>query len=103
MVVYSISSGCRCGGWAGGEVGLILGRHTWEEYIRYLHKGWLNPLDPSAENPADLSTETTLELPDPIPQDGLLLANPPPSDLSNLVYHKILLTQNNDSESNDLM
>ncbi|KAL4959458.1 Tim22-complex subunit TIM54 [Aspergillus stella-maris] len=25
---------------------LILGRHTWKEYIRGLHEGWLGPLDP---------------------------------------------------------
>lgn len=25
---------------------LIVGRHTWKEYIRGLHEGWLGPLDP---------------------------------------------------------
>ncbi|KAL4791179.1 mitochondrial import inner membrane translocase subunit Tim54 [Aspergillus venezuelensis] len=25
---------------------IILGRHTWKEYIRGLHEGWLGPLDP---------------------------------------------------------
>ncbi|SPN96883.1 probable TIM54 (component of the mitochondrial TIM22 translocase) [Cephalotrichum gorgonifer] len=25
---------------------LVLGRHTWKEYIRGLHEGWLGPLDP---------------------------------------------------------
>ncbi|GES61628.1 import inner membrane translocase subunit tim54 [Aspergillus terreus] len=25
---------------------LVIGRHTWKEYIRGLHEGWLGPLDP---------------------------------------------------------
>lgn len=25
---------------------LVVGRHTWKEYIRGLHEGWLGPLDP---------------------------------------------------------
>ncbi|KAL0936017.1 mitochondrial import inner membrane translocase subunit tim-54 [Colletotrichum truncatum] len=28
----------------GGD--LVIGRHTWKEYIRGLHEGWLGPLDP---------------------------------------------------------
>ena len=31
----------------GGD--LVLGRHTWKEYIRGLHEGWLGPLDASPE------------------------------------------------------
>lgn len=27
---------------------LVVGRHTWKEYIRGLHEGWLGPLDPPA-------------------------------------------------------
>ncbi|KAL8705869.1 MAG: hypothetical protein Q9201_001017 [Fulgogasparrea decipioides] len=34
---------------------LILGRHTWKEYVRGLHEGWLGPLDP----PPDTTKETT--------------------------------------------
>ena len=30
--------------WNGVQGGLILGRHTWKEYIRGLHEGWLGPL-----------------------------------------------------------
>lgn len=32
--------------WDGVPGDLILGRHTWKEYIRGLHEGWLGPLDP---------------------------------------------------------
>lgn len=31
----------------GGD--LVLGRHTWKEYVRGLHEGWLGPLDLSPE------------------------------------------------------
>lgn len=27
---------------------LVVGRHTWKEYLRGLHEGWLGPLDPPA-------------------------------------------------------
>ena len=37
--------------WDGLQGDLVLGRHTWKEYIRGLHEGWLGPLDhiPSPE------------------------------------------------------
>ena len=31
--------------WPGAQGDLVLGRHTWKEYIRGLHEGWLGPLD----------------------------------------------------------
>jgi len=33
---------------------LVIGRHTWKEYIRGFHEGWLGPLDPPPP-PVDLS------------------------------------------------
>lgn len=33
---------------------LVIGRHTWKEYVRGLHEGWLGPLDPPSP-PVDLS------------------------------------------------
>jgi import inner membrane translocase subunit TIM54 len=30
---------------------LVIGRHTWKEYIRGLHEGWLGPLDPPPPPP----------------------------------------------------
>ncbi|KAL6239084.1 hypothetical protein BDW75DRAFT_251479 [Aspergillus navahoensis] len=35
---------------------LVIGRHTWKEYVRGLHEGWLGPIDPPlpAENQAAL-------------------------------------------------
>ncbi|KAJ5665992.1 Mitochondrial import inner membrane translocase subunit Tim54 [Penicillium maclennaniae] len=32
---------------------LVIGRHTWKEYVRGLHEGWLGPLDPPSP-PVDL-------------------------------------------------
>lgn len=31
---------------------IVVGRHTWKEYVRGLHEGWLGPLDPPALPPA---------------------------------------------------
>ncbi|KAJ5596708.1 hypothetical protein N7450_003166 [Penicillium hetheringtonii] len=33
---------------AGPKGDLVIGRHTWKEYVRGLHEGWLGPLDPPA-------------------------------------------------------
>lgn len=46
---------------------LVIGRHTWKEYIRGLHEGWLGPLDQPKPPPQDLTPA------EPIPP-------PPPSD-----------------------
>jgi import inner membrane translocase subunit TIM54 len=43
---------------------LIVGRHTWKEYMRGLHEGWLGPLDPPVNaDDAPVAEETR-------PQDG---------------------------------
>lgn len=33
---------------SGPKGDLVIGRHTWKEYVRGLHEGWLGPLDPPA-------------------------------------------------------
>lgn len=72
---------------------LILGRHTWKEYIRGLHEGWLGPLDPKStpqspkeeiepphnstpdpKSANDTASETGVEL------ESLPQANPPAPD-----------------------
>ena len=35
---------------------LIIGRHTWKEYIRGLHEGWLGPLDPPPQPAPEVSS-----------------------------------------------
>ncbi|KAH7080260.1 mitochondrial import inner membrane translocase subunit Tim54 [Paraphoma chrysanthemicola] len=32
--------------WQGVAGDIVIGRHTWKEYVRGLHEGWLGPLDP---------------------------------------------------------
>ncbi|KAJ5679456.1 Mitochondrial import inner membrane translocase subunit Tim54 [Penicillium macrosclerotiorum] len=34
---------------------IVIGRHTWKEYIRGLHEGWLGPLDPPTPSPGPSS------------------------------------------------
>ncbi|KAJ5203094.1 hypothetical protein N7449_005173 [Penicillium cf. viridicatum] len=38
---------------------LVIGRHTWKEYIRGLHEGWLGPLDAPAPPPEELTADTS--------------------------------------------
>jgi len=75
---------------------IVIGRHTWKEYIRGLHEGWLGPLDPpllpaepsTTSPPADTallepSSTSTLSSPldDPQPtQDDLSPTSPLPQD-----------------------
>ncbi|KAL8721681.1 MAG: hypothetical protein Q9225_001681 [Loekoesia sp. 1 TL-2023] len=47
--------------WDGVQGDLILGRHTWKEYIRGLHEGWLGPLEPPLDplqEPASATANT---------------------------------------------
>ena len=42
--------------WGGPGGDIIIGRHTWKEYVRGLHEGWLGPLDaPPVPEPASES------------------------------------------------
>ena len=57
--------------WNGPAGDIVIGRHTWKEYVRGLHEGWLGPLDPPAsvdlyeplppapETPPAATTETS--------------------------------------------
>lgn len=44
---------------SGPKGDIIVGRHTWKEYIRGIHEGWLGPLDPPPPPPAPEVEETT--------------------------------------------
>lgn len=63
--------------WDGVQGDLVLGRHTWKEYIRGLHEGWLGTLEVPVKNARDNITSATLEISDPLSP-----ANPPPSSAS---------------------
>jgi import inner membrane translocase subunit TIM54 len=45
--------------WEGVAGDIVIGRHTWKEYVRGLHEGWLGPLDP----PTPVAEPTPLEFP----------------------------------------
>lgn len=72
--------------WDGVQGDLILGRHTWKEYMRGLHEGWLGPLNqPQQPTPqlekdsSSLDTPSDLSLAD-TPADDSLLDSPPPAE-----------------------
>ncbi len=48
--------------WEGVAGDLVVGRHTWKEYVRGLHEGWLGPVDapkqPEPENKSDTEAAT---------------------------------------------
>ncbi|KAF2690974.1 hypothetical protein K458DRAFT_355346 [Lentithecium fluviatile CBS 122367] len=47
--------------WHGPGGDLVIGRHTWKEYVRGLHEGWLGPLDAPTpvEEPVALAAPTS--------------------------------------------
>ncbi|KAF3000209.1 mitochondrial import inner membrane translocase subunit tim54 [Curvularia kusanoi] len=51
--------------WNGPAGDIVVGRHTWKEYVRGLHEGWLGPLDPPA--PAELPAELATPIAEPAP------------------------------------
>ncbi|KAG8625589.1 hypothetical protein KVT40_005990 [Elsinoe batatas] len=51
----------------GGE--LVIGRHTWKEFIRGLHEGWLGPVDKPKEQVPEVTPEPAMVLEDK-PGDG---------------------------------
>lgn len=75
--------------WPGVKGDIILGRHTWKEYVRGLHEGWLGPLDPPPL-PADETTTPSIssspEPTTPLPEESLPQPSPeaPPDDSSPL-------------------
>ena len=83
--------------WDGVQGDLVLGRHTWKEYIRGLHEGWLGPIDPSAENLAKNLTSTAAELPNPVTQATSLPANQLPIDPSTSLQDSTTTTQDTTS------
>lgn len=45
---------------------IIIGRHTWKEYVRGLHEGWLGPLtEPSRPVVVDAEEEASIDEPNP--------------------------------------
>lgn len=67
--------------WTGAGGDIVVGRHTWKEYVRGLHEGWLGPMDPPV--PAEVSAELgapaaeAVEAPAPAPTTSDALAATP--------------------------
>ncbi len=63
--------------WDGVQGDIVIGRHTWKEYVRGLHEGWLGPMDAPKlppEIPNDTQskdTPTTINEAHPAPNSGL--------------------------------
>ena len=54
----------------GGD--LVLGRHTWKEYVRGLHEGWLGPInDPKEKEPPPEPSGTLLDSSFPSPGESM--------------------------------
>lgn len=50
---------------AGPRGDIVIGRHTWKEYVRGLHEGWLGPVTKPAQNVAESSSTVDVEEKDP--------------------------------------
>lgn len=71
QLLYELRQKTGISEWNGVQGDLVLGRHTWKEYIRGLHEGWLGPLYP-AEPPQSTAEEFQLSgtpTPEVIPGD----------------------------------
>ncbi|KAI8936406.1 hypothetical protein NX059_006815 [Plenodomus lindquistii] len=63
--------------WSGPAGDIVIGRHTWKEYVRGLHEGWLGPVDTPA--PVIAPTETPIapiEPSAPAPEPAQLAGDP---------------------------
>jgi import inner membrane translocase subunit TIM54 len=53
----------------GGDI--VIGRHTWKEYVRGIHEGWLGPLTaPPAPAPEPAFVESATPITEEAPQEG---------------------------------
>ena len=43
--IRAVRQGMGCQEWEGVRGDLVVGRHTWKEYVRGLHEGWLGPMN----------------------------------------------------------
>lgn len=87
--------GAETKAWDGIQGDLILGRHTWKEYVRGIHEGWLGPIDPptapesAVQDPAALlepsSVPMTSSSQPPAPSESLvnIIPNEAPQDYSS--------------------
>ena len=70
--------GAQIKNWDGVQGDLILGRHTWKEYVRGLHEGWLGPLDPPQSSEPPPNDQTSFSE----PFSDTVTSSTPPSPLN---------------------
>ena len=61
--------------WDGVKGDLIIGRHTWKEYVRGVHEGWLGPMDPPS--PSDIPESDEPEM---VPEASTGVISEPPNE-----------------------
>lgn len=80
QLLYEMRKGTGATEWNGVQGDLILGRHTWKEYVRGMHEGWLGPLlEPQSSR--DLATES--QTTDGAPEAPRPESPPPDADLDS--------------------
>lgn len=60
-VIAKVRQGMGVEEYAGVAGDLVVGRHTWKEYMRGLHEGWLGPIDPPPGQEESIATPAALE------------------------------------------
>ena len=87
--------------WEGIQGDLILGRHTWKEYVRGIHEGWLGSLDPPTASEPSVQDPTALLEPSSIPMTSSSESPPPSESLANLIPNEA--SQDSDSTESDIL
>jgi len=60
--------------WSGPGGDIVVGRHTWKEYVRGLHEGWLGPLNTPASTVAPLESLVAPTEPAQVSEESAALA-----------------------------
>ncbi|CAF9935433.1 MAG: mitochondrial import inner membrane translocase subunit tim54 [Heterodermia speciosa] len=93
--------GARIKIWDGVQGDLILGRHTWKEYVRGIHEGWLGPLDPPAAPEPSFPDPTTLLEPSSVPMTSSSQPLAPSDSLAHPTPDEA--PQNSNSTESDIL
>ena len=87
--------------WEGIQGDLILGRHTWKEYVRGIHEGWLGSLDPPTASEPSVQDPTALLEPSSTPMISSSEPPPPSESSANLIPNEA--SQDSDSTESDIL
>ena len=93
--------GAQIKAWEGIQGDLILGRHTWKEYVRGIHEGWLGPLDSPTAPESSLQDPTALLEPSTDPTTSSSQSPAPSEPLADLIPNEA--PQDSDSTESDIL